>query len=211
MECLMPDILFTLLGHKSEVLQSIVDNDHNYNTDENLIVNTEDQQLLKRFLNVAEEYQKLNTIITYYNRLETIHQNPDVNRRGMYFEAFVNGMFIALQPYRKCISDIEKDLSTNKQNRCLFAETLKKVENYKPLIIEINDILENIELSRLHGGLILNLIYEEVTMKFMDDKVQLTFIFKQCLQVKLELFIKNILNFNLNYRNINFIIINLNK
>lgn len=185
MESLMPDILFTLLGHKSEVLQSIVDNDYKYNTDENLIVNTEDRHLLKRFLNVAEEYQKLNTIITSYNRLENIHRKPDLNKRGMYFEAFVNGMFIALQPYRKCISDIEKELSNNKQNKCLLAETLKKVEHYKPLIVVINNILENIELSRLHGGQILNLIHEEVTMKFIDDKVQLTFIFKQCLQVKL--------------------------
>lgn len=183
MECLIPDILFTLLGHKSEVLQSIIDNDSNFVDDEFIILNTEDRRLLKYFLNLAEEYQKLNTVIVSRNRLENIHKNPDLNKQGIYFEAFVDGMFIALRPYRKCINDIEKDLSNNKENKCLLAETLRKVEQYKPLIVTMNNILEQIELSNLRGGQILNLTYEVVGMKFIDDKVQLLQIFKQCLQV----------------------------
>lgn len=184
MECLIPDILFTLLGHKSEVLQCIVDNDSMFNEDDCTIINTGDRQLLTFFLNLAEEYQKLNTIIMSHRRLENIYKESS-NKRGMYFEAFVNGIIIALQSYRKCIIDIEKDLINNKENKCLLAEILRKVEQHKPLIVGINDILEQIELSQLHGAQILNLIYEVVTMKFMDDKVQLSLIFKQCLQVNL--------------------------
>lgn len=184
MECLIPDILFTLLGHKSEVLQCIVDNDTNFIDDEYFILSTEDRQLLKCFLSLAEEYQKLNTIIMSHKRLEGIHRKPDDNKRGIYFEAFVDGMFLALQSYRKCVNDIEKELSNNKGNKCLLAEILRKVEQYKPLIVAINDILEQIELSRLYGGQILNLLYEVVTTKFIDNKVQLSLIFKQCLQVK---------------------------
>lgn len=184
MECLIPDILFTLLGHKSEVLQCIVDNDTNFTDDEYFILRTEDRQLLKCFLNLAEEYKKLNTIIASHKRLESINRKPDDDQRGIYFEAFVDGMFLALQPYRKCIYDIEKELSNNQKNKCFLAETLRKVERYKPLIVAINDILEQIELSRLYGGQILNLLHEVVTMKFIDDKVQLSLIFKQCLQVK---------------------------
>jgi len=183
MECLIPDILFTLLGHKSEVLQCIVDNDSNFTDDKYIIINTEDRQLLKCFLHLAEEYQKLNTIIKSFNRLESIYRESESNRRGLYFEAFVNGIIIALQPYRNCINDIEKDLSNNTENKCLLAETLRKVEQHKPLIVAVNNILDQIELSQLHGGQILNLIHEVVCMKFMDDKVQLSLIFKQCLQV----------------------------
>jgi len=187
MECLIPDILFTMLGHKSELLQYIVDNDSNFVDDEFIILNTEDRLLLKLFLNLAEEYQKLNAVIVSSNRLESIHKDPDLNKRGIYFEAFVDGMFTALRPYRKCISDIDRDLSNHKENKCLLAETLRKVERYKPLIVVMNNILEQIELSRLHGGQILNLVYEEVGMKFIDDKVQLSVIFKQCLQVTIRL------------------------
>lgn len=183
MECLIPDILFTLLGHKSEVLQSIVDNDSMFNEDDYAIINTGDRQLLTFFLNLAEEYQKLNTIIVSHRRLENIYKESNINKRGVYFEAFVDGIIIALQSYRKCIIDIEKDLINNKENKSLLAEILRKVEQHKPLIVGINDILEQIELSQLHGAQILNLIYEVVTMKFMDDKVQLSLIFKQCLQV----------------------------
>ncbi|KAF0755697.1 gamma-tubulin complex component 4 [Aphis craccivora] len=183
MECLIPDILFTLLGHKSEVLQCIVDNDSNFTDDEYIILNTEDRQLLKSFLHLAEEYQKLNTVIISFNRLESIYRESESNRRGLYFEAFVNGMLIALKPYRNCINDIEKDLSNNKENKCLLAETLRKVEQHKPLIIAIINILDQIELSQLYGGQILNLMHEVVSMKFTDDKVQLSLIFKQCLQV----------------------------
>jgi len=187
MESLIPDILFTLLGHKSELLQCIVDNDSNFVDDEFIILNTEDRRVLKLFLNLAEEYQKLNAVIVLIKQLENIDENPDHVNRGIYFNAFVNGMFSALHPYRKCISDIEKDLSNHKENRCLLAETLRKVERYKPLIVTMNNILEQIELSRLHGGQILNLMYDEVSMKFIDDKVQLTIIFKQCLQVTIQL------------------------
>lgn len=187
MESLIPDILFTLLGHKSEVLQSIVENDSNFADDEYIILGVEDRKLLKCFLNLAEEYQKLNTIIKSYKRLANIDKEPDFNNRGIYFEAFVDGMLIALQPYRKCVADIEKDLSNNKKNKCLLAETLRKVEQHKPLIIAINNILEQIELSQLHGGQILNLMYDAVVMKFTDEKEQLSLIFKQCLQVKFKL------------------------
>lgn len=187
MESLIPDILFALLGHKSDVLQSIVDNDSHFIDDDLIILNTEDRRLLKCFLDLAEEYQKLNTIIVSFNRLESINKKTDINYRGLYFEAFVDGMMIALQPYRKCITSIEKDISINKENKCLLAETLRKVERHKPLIVAMNDILEQIEFSHLHGGQILNLIYEVVCMKFIDDKVELSFIFKQCLQVRLKI------------------------
>lgn len=183
MECLIPDILFTLLGHKSDVLQSIVDNESNFCDEECVIVNTEDRRLLKCFLNLAEQYQKLNIIITSNSRLASIHKEPNSNKLGIYYEAFIDGMFIALQLYRKCISDIEKDLLNNKENKCLLAEILRKVENHKPLIVVINNLLDQIEFSHLHGGQILNLLYEEISMKFIDDKVQLSLIFKQCLQV----------------------------
>ncbi|VVC33563.1 Gamma-tubulin complex component protein [Cinara cedri] len=183
MESLIPDILFTLLGHKSEVLKCIVENDSMFSDDESIIVNSGDRQLLTFFLNLAEEYQKLNTILVSYNRLESIYKESNVSKRGMYFEAFVDGTIIALQSYRKCVTDIEKDLLNNKDNKCLLTEILRKVEQHKPLIVSINNILEQIELSQLHGGQILNLIYEVVTMTFMDDKVQLSLIFKQCLQV----------------------------
>lgn len=184
MECLIPDILFTLLGHKSEVLHSIVDNDSNYTDDEYVLLNTEDRCLLKRFLSLAEEYQKLNVVVKTFSRLQSIDRQPDANKTGIYFEAFVDGIFIALQPYRKCIIKIEKELPSNKKNQCLLAETLRKVEQHKPLMVTINGILEQIELSRLHGGQILNVLHEAVNFKFMDDKVQLTLVFKQCLQVK---------------------------
>lgn len=187
MECLIPDILFTLLGHKSEVLQCIVDKDSNFVDDEFIILNTEHRSLLKRFLNLAEEYQKSNAVIVSSNRLESINKDPDLDKRGIYFEAFVDGMSTALRPYRKCIHDIERDLSNDKGNGCLLTETLRKVEHYKPLIVAVNDILEQIELSRLHGGQILNLIHEVVSTKFIDDKVQLSLIFKQCLQVTIQL------------------------
>lgn len=187
MECLIPDILFTLLGHKSDVLQSIVDNENYFNDDEYFIVNTEDRRLLKCFLNLAEEYQKLNTIIMSKSRLASIYKKPHLHIPGIYFEAFVDGMVIALQPYRKCINDIERDIANNKENRCLLAEILRKVEQYKPLIVAINDILEQIQFTHLHGGQILNLMYEVVSTKFMDDKVQLSLIFKQCLQVTIYL------------------------
>lgn len=183
MECLIPDILFTLLGHKSEILQCIVDNDSNFTDDEYIILNTEDKQLLKCFLQLAEEYQKLNTVIISCNRLQNVYTESESNRRGLYFEAFVNGMLIALRPYRNCINDIEKDLSNNKENKCLLAETLRKVEQHKPLIVAVNNILDQIELSQLHGGQILNLIHEVVCMEFLDKKVQLSLIFNQCLQV----------------------------
>jgi len=183
MECLIPDILFTLLGHKSEVLHHIVDNDSNFTDDEVIILNTEDRRLLKCFLNLAEEYQKLNVVIRSCSRLQSIDRESDCNKQGIYFEAFVDGMFVALQPYRKCVTDIEKELSFNKENRCLLAETLRKVEQHKPLIIAINGILEQIELSRLHGGQILNLLYEAVCLNFTNEKIQLSLIFKQCLQV----------------------------
>lgn len=189
MECLIPDILFTLLGHKSEVLQSIVENDSNFADDEYIILSVEDRKLLKCLLNLAEEYKKLNTIIKSYKRLGSIDKEPDFHKQGLYFEAFVDGMLIALQPYRKCIADMEKDLSSNKENKCLLAETLRKVEQHKPLIVTINNILEQIELSQLHGGQILNLTYEVVIMKFMDEKEQLSLIFKQCLQVILKMLI----------------------
>lgn len=183
MECLIPDILFTLLGHKSEILQCIVDNDSNFTDDEFMILNTEDKQLLTCFLNLAEEYQKLNTVIVSFNRLQSIYTVSESNRRGLYFEAFVNGMLVALKPYRNCINDIEKDLSINKKNKCLLTETLRKVEQHKPLIVAVNNILDQIELSQLHGGQILNLIHEVVCMEFLDNKNQLSLIFKQCLQV----------------------------
>lgn len=187
MECLIPDILFTLLGHKSDVLQSIVDNENYFNDDEYFIVNTEDRRLLKCFLNLAEEYQNLNTIIMSKSRLASIYKKPHLHTPGIYFEAFVDGMVIALQPYRKCINDIERDIANNKENRCLLAEILRKVEQYKPLIVAIKDILEQIQFTHLHGGQILNLMYEVVSTKFMDDKVQLSLIFKQCLQVTIYL------------------------
>lgn len=185
MECLIPDILFTLLGHKSDVLQCILVNDSNFTDNEYIILNTEDRELLKCFFNLAEEYQKLNTVIVSYGRLESIYRVPTSDRHGLYFEALVDGIFIALLPYRKCINDIEKDLLNNKENKCLLTETLRKVEQHKPLIIAINNVLDQIELSQLHGGQILNLIHEVVCMKFMDDKVQLSLIFKQCLQVNI--------------------------
>lgn len=183
MECLIPDILFTLLGHKSEILQCIVDNDSNFTDDEYIILNTEDKQLLKYFLHLAEEYQKLNNVIVSFNRLQSIYKESESNRHGLYFEAFVNGMLIALKPYRDCINDIENNLSNNKENKCLLAETLRKVEQHKPLIVAVNNILDQIELSQLHGGQILNLIYEIVSMEFLDNKIQLSLIFNQCLQV----------------------------
>lgn len=184
MEGLISDILFTLLGHKSEILQYIVDNDSNFTDDEYIILNTEDRKLLTCFLNLAEEYQKLDIIIKSCNRLKSIDREPDHNNKGIYFEAFVDGIFVALQPYRKCVTDIEKDLANNKETQCLLAETLRKVEQHKPLIVAINTILEQIEFSKLHGGQILNIIYEAVSLKFMNDKCQLSLIFKQCLQVK---------------------------
>ncbi|XP_060869690.1 gamma-tubulin complex component 4 [Metopolophium dirhodum] len=183
MECLIPDILFTLLGHKSEILQCIVDNDSNFTDDEYIILNTEDKRLLKCFLNLAEEYQKLNTVIVSFNRLQSIYIESESNRQGLYFEAFVNGMLTALKPYRDCINDIENNLSNNKENKCLLTETLRKVEQHKPLIVAVNNILDQIELSQLHGGQILNLTYEVVCMEFLDNKVQLSLIFNQCLQV----------------------------
>lgn len=184
MENLIPDILFTLLGYKSDVLQYIVDNESNFTEDEDIILNVEDRCLLKCFLDLAEEYKKLNNIVVSYGRVESIYREPDLTKRGIYYEGFVDGMIIALQPYKKCIHDIERDLSNNKENRCLLTEILRKVEQHKPLIIEINSILEHIEFTHLYGGQILNLIYERVNMNFTDDKVQLTHIFKQCLQVK---------------------------
>lgn len=184
MECLIPDILFTLLGHKSEVLQYIIDNDFNFTDDKVIILNTEDRWLLKCFLNLAEEYQKANAVIKSCSRLQSIDRELDCKKRGIYFEAFVDGMFVALQPYRKCITDIEKELSNNKENRCVLAETLRKVEQHKPLITTINGLLEKIELSDLHGGQILSLVYEAVTLKFTNEQYQLSLIFKQCLQVK---------------------------
>ncbi|CAI6347093.1 unnamed protein product [Macrosiphum euphorbiae] len=183
MESLIPDILFTLLGHKSEILQCIVDNDSNFTDDEYIILNTEDKRLLKCFLHLAEEYQKLNTVIVSFNRLQSIYKESESNRQGLYFEAFVNGMLIALKPYRDCINEIEKNLSNNKENKCLLTETLRKVEQHKPLIVAVNNILDQIELSQLHGGQILNLVYEVVCMEFLDNKVQLSLIFNQCLQV----------------------------
>lgn len=184
MECLISDILFTLLGHKSEILQYIVDNDSNFTDNEYIILKTEDRKLLTCFLNLAEEYQKLDVVIKSCNRLKSIDKEPDFNNPGIYFEAFVDGIFIALQPYRKCVMDIEKELSNNKETQCLLAETLRKVEQHKPLIVSINNILEQIKFSKLHGGQILNIIYEAVSLKFMNDKCQLSLIFKQCLQVK---------------------------
>lgn len=183
MECLIQDILFTLLGHKSEVLQYIVDNDNNFTEDEHIILNIEDRRLLKCFLDLAEEYEILNNIIISHGRVESIYKEPDLIKHGIYYESFVDGMVIALQPYRKCISDIEYDLLNNKDNRCLLTEILRKVEHHKPLIVAINSILEKIEFSHFKGGQILNLIYEEINMKFRNDKVQLSLIFKQCLQV----------------------------
>jgi len=184
MENLIPDILFALLGHKSEVLQCIVENDSNFTDDEYLFLDTEERQLLKCFLNLAEEYHNLNTIIKSCNRLVSIDREPDFKKQGIYFEAFVDGLCIALQPYRKCICDIQNELSIKKKNHCLLAEILRKVEKYKPLIVAINSILEQIEFSQLHGGQILNRIHGVVSLKFMDEKVQLSQIFKQCLQVK---------------------------
>lgn len=186
MESLIPDILFTLLGHKSEVLQFIVENDSNFTDDEFIILRTEDRIILQCFLNVAEEYQKLHIrFLVTHNRLGSIYREP-VDNRGVYFEAFIEGVSIALQPYRKCIHDIEKDLPHHKENRCLLAETLRKVETHKPFIVTVNNIIEQIEFSHLHGGQILNLMYEIILMKFTDDKVQLSIIFKQCLQVILK-------------------------
>lgn len=181
MECLIPDILFTLLGFKSDILQYIVDSDGNFTEVD--ILNVEDRCLLKCFLDLAEEYKKLNNIIVSYGRVESIYRDPDLTKHGIYYDGFVDGMIIALQPYKKCVHNIERDLLNNKENRCLLAEILRKVEYHKPLIVEINSILEHIELSHLCGGQILNLIYDRVNMNFTDNKIQLTLIFKQCLEV----------------------------
>lgn len=185
MECLFPDIIFTLLGHKSTVLQYIADNDSNFGDQEFMVVKTEDRVLLKRFLNLAEEYKKLRDLTVNYSKSESNDEVPE-KTEGLYYKAFLEGMCMALHPYRNCMVEIEKDLKNQKENKCLLAETLRKVEAYKPLIITVNKIVEQIEFSHLHGGQILNLMYEIIIMKFMDDKVQLSLIFKQCLQVILK-------------------------
>lgn len=182
MEYLFPDIIFTLLGHKSTVLQFIADNDSDFGDHEFMVVKTEDRILLKRFLNLAEEYKKLHDLTINFSKSESNNEVP-VKTHGLYYKAFLEGMCMALQPYRKCMLEIEKDLKNQKENKCLLAETLRKVEAYKPLIVAINNIVEQIEFSHLHGGQILNLMHEILIMKFMDDKVQLSLIFKQCLQV----------------------------
>lgn len=185
MECLFPDIIFTLLGHESTVLQYIADNDSNFGDHEFMVVKTEDRALLKRFLNLAEEYKKLHVLTMNYSKSEISDEVP-VKKQGLYYKAFLEGMCVALRPYRNCMVEIEKDLKNHKENKCLLAETLRKVEAYKPLIITVNNIVEQIEFSHLHGCQILNLMYEIIIMKFMDDKVQLSLIFKQCLQVILQ-------------------------
>lgn len=184
MECLFPDIIFTLLGHKSTVLQYIVDNDCDFGDHEFMVVRTEDRILLKRFLNLAEEYQKLYDLATNYSKSES--SDEVLVKQGIYYKAFLEGMCIALHPYRNCMLEIEKDLRNQKENKCLLSETLRKVEAYKPFIVAVNNIVDQIEFSHLHGGQILNLLYEIILMKFMDDKAQLSLIFKQCLQVILK-------------------------
>ncbi|XP_050421903.1 gamma-tubulin complex component 4 isoform X2 [Adelges cooleyi] len=177
---LVPEILYALLGYNSSILKNAADIiwDDEYN-----IISTEERELLIRFSSLADNYKYLNDFVMSDNSLATKHTAPCQEKEGLYFKALKNGIFLATRNYRTCITDIEKGLSTNKENRCILFEVLRKVEEHKPLLVTLKDIVDKITLSKQHGGEILNLIYDVINTKFINDRVQLSLIFKQCLQV----------------------------
>ncbi|XP_050538502.1 gamma-tubulin complex component 4 [Daktulosphaira vitifoliae] len=182
-EDLIPEILYHLLGYDSNILKNAGDSHCTIWDAECNIINVEDRKLLSRFNSLAENYKVLSKFVASNNSLNNTYNIACQEKQGLYIKAFKNGIFEATHDYRKCINEIQKDFTNNKNNKCILFEILRKVEKHKPLLITLNDLVEKITLSQLHGGEILNLMYDVVNSKFVDDRLQLTLIFKKCLQV----------------------------
>uniref|UniRef100_A0A336MBV4 Gamma-tubulin complex component n=1 Tax=Culicoides sonorensis TaxID=179676 RepID=A0A336MBV4_CULSO len=120
-------------------------------------------KILEDIVKIAGQYKDIRKFITKYNGScpVGISQNDQANgsveeplSKGLYLQAFCDGMDASLEKYRQLVIDLEKRYLRAPTNSLLFI--YHQIDRYQPLLCFLLKLISGIRSQRLHGCMILD-------------------------------------------------------
>ena len=79
---------------------------------------------------------------------------------GLYLEALCDGLEAALRPYKLTLADVEKEiLRTGAGQNTQLSSIQHKVMSFHPMLRGLSHLVQQFELTKPHGCLILDTVY----------------------------------------------------
>ncbi|XP_063699170.1 gamma-tubulin complex component 4 homolog [Culicoides brevitarsis] len=120
-------------------------------------------KILEDIVKIAGQYKDIRKFITKYNGSSPagLSHNENANgsveeplSKGLYLQAFCDGMDASLEKYRQLVIDLEKRYLRAPTNSLLFI--FHQIDRYQPLLCFLLKLISGIRSQRLHGCMILD-------------------------------------------------------
>lgn len=121
-------------------------------------------KILEDIVRIAGQYKDIKKFINKYNGSSagglshTNQSNGDIEEpylsKGLYLQAFCDGMDASLEKYRNLVIDLEKRYLRTPTHSLLFI--FHQIDRFQPLLCFLLKLISGIRSQRLHGCMILD-------------------------------------------------------
>lgn len=121
-------------------------------------------KILEDIIKIVNQHRDIRKFIVKHNGSSSTSSNNSTNpsapedplSKGMYLQAFCNGMDKALEKYRTMVVDLEKRYLRSPTHSLLFI--YHQIDRFQPLFFFLLKLISGIRSQRLHGCMILDFL-----------------------------------------------------